>query len=58
SYHPGGIQVCMVDGSVRFISETIDAGNQNAPNPVSGLSPYGVWGGLGTRSGGEAPGDF
>jgi len=24
SYHPGGVQVCLVDGSSRFISETID----------------------------------
>jgi len=24
SYHPGGIQACMADGSVRFISENID----------------------------------
>jgi prepilin-type processing-associated H-X9-DG protein len=24
SYHPGGVQVCLVDGSVRFINETIE----------------------------------
>ena len=23
SYHPGGVQVCLVDGSVRFVAETI-----------------------------------
>ena len=57
SYHSGGIQVCLVDGSVQFISDTIDTGNLNDPslnsNVVSGRSPYGVWGALGTRSGGE-----
>ncbi len=26
SYHPGGLQVALADGSVRFISETIDRG--------------------------------
>jgi prepilin-type processing-associated H-X9-DG protein len=27
SYHPGGVNVAFVDGSVHFISETIDAGD-------------------------------
>ena len=53
SYHTGGVQVTLGDGSVRFISETIDVGNQNAANPTGGQSPYGVWGSLGSRSGGE-----
>jgi len=38
SQHPGGVQVLMGDGSVRFMNETVD------------LS---VWWGLGTRDGGE-----
>lgn len=57
SHHPGGVQVALVDGSVRFISETIDAGNQGAVAPgatAQGPSPYGVWGALGTKSGGES----
>jgi len=45
SRHPGGVQALRVDGSVDFISETIDA--------VGGASGYGVWGALGTRDGGE-----
>jgi prepilin-type N-terminal cleavage/methylation domain-containing protein/prepilin-type processing-associated H-X9-DG protein len=58
SRHTGGVQVCMVDGSVRFISENIDSGNQWAPRPDAGPSPYGVWGALGTRAEGEVIGEF
>lgn len=64
SHHPGGVQVLMADGAVKFISETIEAGNPNAPcvycralsarrnsaTPVGSRSPYGVWGALGTRA--------
>ncbi|MGE0759012.1 MAG: DUF1559 domain-containing protein [Pirellulaceae bacterium] len=54
SYHPGGVMACLADGSVRFISETINAGNYGAaPNPN-----FGVWGALGTVAGGESIGDF
>ncbi|RMF91134.1 MAG: DUF1559 domain-containing protein [Planctomycetota bacterium] len=56
SDHPGGVNVAMADGSVHFIRETIDTGNLSvvAPNPNStGPSPYGVWGALGTKRGGE-----
>ena len=27
SYHTGGVNVCMVDGAVRFVSDSIDAGD-------------------------------
>jgi prepilin-type processing-associated H-X9-DG protein len=58
SYHPGGVNGLMADGSVHFFSETIDTGYLNDPtrnaSPTSGESPYGVWGALGTRSSGEA----
>jgi len=53
SYHSGGSNVGMMDGSVRFVSETIDCGNVNAPQVTSGKSPYGVWGGMSTPQGGE-----
>jgi len=54
SLHAGGVMACMGDGSVRFVSETIDTDDQAATfNFASGPSPYGVWGALGTRSGGE-----
>ena len=66
SYHTGGVNVVMVDGSVNFFTESIDAGDptrtvQDMPqyNPgtnlqdYSGPSPYGLWGALSTANGGE-----
>ncbi|MBA4062789.1 MAG: prepilin-type cleavage/methylation domain-containing protein [Isosphaera sp.] len=53
SRHTGGVNVLFADGHVAFVEDRIDAGNQAAPEPTTGPSPYGVWGGLGTRSGGE-----
>jgi len=56
SRHPGGVQVTYADGSVSFISESIDAGNQtidDVEGPGSRISPYGIWGALGSRTGGE-----
>ena len=54
SDHSGGVQICLVDGSVQFISETIDTGDLTQTNPIFGRSPYGTWGALGSRDGGEA----
>jgi prepilin-type N-terminal cleavage/methylation domain-containing protein len=54
SLHPNGVLACMGDGSVRFVSDTVSTGNQNATFPSSGQSPYGVWGAMGSRNGGEA----
>ena len=53
SYHPGGVLGTMADGSVRFIHETIDTGNLALGDVKSGPSPYGVWGALGSKAGGE-----
>ncbi|MDR1269468.1 MAG: DUF1559 domain-containing protein [Planctomycetaceae bacterium] len=55
SNHSGGVQVARIDGSVFFASETIDCGDLTAASPTaaSGASPYGVWGALGSRNGGE-----
>lgn len=59
SYHPGGVQVVMSDGSVRFVSETIDAGSPNNPvitnaNDNQGSpSNFGLWGAMGSRDGEE-----
>jgi len=59
SKHVGGVQVLMGDGSVRFISQNINTGNLGIDSlSVSGMSPYGVWGALGSKSGGEVVGEF
>jgi prepilin-type processing-associated H-X9-DG protein len=60
SYHPGGVNVCFGDGTVRFISETINSVSNGVTlstqivKGVSGESPFGVWGALGTRFAGES----
>jgi prepilin-type processing-associated H-X9-DG protein len=57
SYHPGGAMGLMADGAVRFISETIDAGNPAAGDGNTlrvGESLFGVWGAMGSMAGGEA----
>jgi type II secretory pathway pseudopilin PulG len=64
SYHSGGVIASRLDGSVFFVSETIDANdptkkiNSVAPGQTGyfGESIYGVWGALGSISGGEAKG--
>jgi prepilin-type processing-associated H-X9-DG protein len=58
SYHPGGVNAAMADGSVRFVSETIDTGDLSQTEPDRQTppridSPYGVWGAMGSRNGGE-----
>ncbi len=62
SYHTGGVNVGVLDGSVTFISDTIDNAGLSNPDgspvgregPTSGRSPYGVWGALGSINGGES----
>ena len=54
SYHPGGVNLALADASVRFISDIIDTGNQGVgTSSLGGPSPYGVWGALGSKDGGE-----
>lgn len=57
SYHSGGVQVALGDGSVRFVSETVNAESSGITAPAivdSGESQFGVWGAMGSMSGGEA----
>src|SRR5262245_7057410 len=61
SNHPGGVVAVMTDGAVRFFSDNINCGNlgaaQPAPDantPYGGPSSYGVWGALGSITGGDA----
>ena len=60
SSHSGGVNVCMMDGSVRFVSETINTGDINTrmnPNgnedQYKGPSKHGVWGAMATPKGKE-----
>ncbi|MGV3483526.1 MAG: DUF1559 domain-containing protein [Planctomycetaceae bacterium] len=65
SRHQGGAHVLMVDGAVKFITDSIEAGDsrngtvrQNGsatPDPTyptiaGSKSPFGLWGALGTRA--------
>jgi prepilin-type N-terminal cleavage/methylation domain-containing protein/prepilin-type processing-associated H-X9-DG protein len=43
SYHTGGVNVCLGDGSVKFVRDGVD---------------FVVWQGAGTKANGEVPGDF
>ena len=57
SYHTGGVNVCMGDGSVHFVSDTIEYGDlsQMPDEPVrENQSPFGVWGALGSMNGAES----
>lgn len=57
SRHQGGAHIAMADNSVRFLTNEVEAGNENAatvyagsPNPPGSESPYGLWGAMGTRN--------
>ena len=61
SQHQGGAHVLMADGAIKFITDSIEAGNQQnhvvyaggaaATNNEPGAdSPFGLWGALGTRA--------
>lgn len=59
SRHQGGCHVMMGDGAVRFITDSIEAGNSRSRmvdidgtgiSAPGSPSPYGLWGALGTRA--------
>jgi hypothetical protein len=43
----------MADGAVRFVDDSIDAGQAALPEVLRGPSPYGLWGALGSKAGHE-----
>ncbi len=52
SNHTGGANCVYVDGSVHFMSDSVDTGNLSIP-ATSGPSPFGVWGSLGSKEAGD-----
>ncbi len=63
SRHQGGVHALMGDGAVKFITDSIEAGNstaqsvlQGSVNPPGSKSPYGLWGAVGTRASKETLG--
>jgi prepilin-type processing-associated H-X9-DG protein len=59
SNHPNGVNVGFGDGSVVFVSDTINALNggltlADVDDPTTGQSPFGIWGALGTIDGAES----
>ena len=55
SNHTGGVNVGLLDGAVRFVTESVDCGVlSNPPTTTGGVSPYGVWGAMGSINGGES----
>jgi prepilin-type N-terminal cleavage/methylation domain-containing protein/prepilin-type processing-associated H-X9-DG protein len=57
SYHNNGVNVALSDGSVRFVNESIDWGGATALTATCtdvGISPFGIWGAMGSINGNEA----
>ena len=66
SYHPGGVCTALLDGAVKFVSDSIDCGNPNdqlgwplgSTNPHAhqwtGQSTHGIWGAIATPGCGES----
>ncbi len=65
SRHQGGCHVLMGDGAIKFITDSIEAGNSASASvrqggsflPPGSKSPFGLWGSLGTRASREVIGE-
>jgi prepilin-type N-terminal cleavage/methylation domain-containing protein len=61
SNHTGGVNAALIDGSIRFVSDTIETRNlekasdsiRSPHNATDGNFSYGVWAELGSINGGE-----
>ncbi len=61
SRHQGGAHILMGDGAVIFMTDSVEAGNQQSAQVrrhagylyPGAASPFGLWGALGTRDAGE-----
>ncbi len=61
SRHQGGCHVLLGDGAVKFVTDSIEAGNSNSAQvsdgagslPYGSQSPFGLWGSLGTKASAE-----
>jgi prepilin-type processing-associated H-X9-DG protein len=61
SFHSGGVNVCLADGSVRFVQDNVNCGTLTEWFRWQGdgrgnVSPFGVWGALGTMDAEETRG--
>ena len=58
SHHQGGAHILMGDGAVKFVTDSIEAGDSNSAMvtthsttlPAGSASPFCLWGSLGTRA--------
>ncbi|MDO5581517.1 MAG: DUF1559 domain-containing protein [Planctomycetia bacterium] len=53
SGHSGGVNTLLFDASVRFVSNTVDCGTLTSTVVSTGISPFGIWGAMGSIAGGE-----
>ncbi|MCL2119513.1 MAG: DUF1559 domain-containing protein [Planctomycetaceae bacterium] len=57
SNHTGGVNVGLLDGSVQFVSDSVDTGGlpmTRTGSYLQGESRFGVWGAMGTPNGNES----
>jgi hypothetical protein len=70
SFHTGGVNTIMMDGSGKFVTDAVDTGTNTATSGAAnggiradhrrgeGKSPYGIWGAAGSINGKESAGSL